>query len=249
MKQQDIAVTNRGFADFNPIVCGHHVCYGGYSYGPNIREYVLLHYVESGRGTFTRGDNTYEVGENQVFVILPGEVTKYVADENDPWEYSWIGFTGNMAEKYRELPPVFDLKTSLFSEMLKSANYKSCREEFLCARLWELYCTLFEDDTQPHDYVKQACDYINAHYTGNVRIFDVARAVGLERTYLSKIFKQKTGISMQNYLIDARLNHAKELLLKGYNVSQAAVMCGYEDQFNFSKMFKKKFGESPSKIR
>ena len=248
MLQEDIAITNRNFKDFNPIVCGHHVCDGGYFYGPNMRNCFLVHYVESGKGVFVKRGKEYPVHKNQIFVIVPGEVTKYIADKDDPWVYSWIGFTGEMAEKFRTLPPVADITTSVFSRMLKASDYKSCREEFLCHCLWEFYCELFENSTPSYDCVKTACDYINAHYTGELHISDVARAVGLERTYLSKIFRQKTGITMQNYLIDARLNHAKELLLQGYNVSQAAIMCGYDDQFNFSKMFKKKFGKSPSAI-
>lgn len=249
MKQHDIAVTNRNFSDFNPVVCGYHVCDGGFCYGPNIRQYVLLHYVESGKGTFIRGGKEYSVHENQVFVILPGEVTKYFSDSKDPWVYSWIGFTGSIADRFGELAPVFDLKTDLFSAMLKAEDYKSCREEFLCARLWELYCLLFEDTDIPYDYVKQACDYITAHYTGDIRICDIAQVVGLERTYLSKLFRQKTGISMQGYLINVRMEQARKLLKQGYNVSQAAKMCGYEDPFNFSRMFKKKFGVSPGRIR
>ena len=94
--------------------------------------------------------------------------------------------------------------------------------------------------------MRQACDYIDANYMNAVAIRDIARLVGVERTYLAKIFKEKTGRSMQDYLIDTRLSKAAELLERGYTVAESAAIAGYGDSFNFSKMFKRRYGASPS---
>lgn len=248
MQQKDIIIINRNFKDLNPLVCGSQICDAGYSYGPNIREYCLLHYVEKGKGTLEKGGKIYPVHENQMFVILPGEVTTYKADKDDPWVYSWIGFEGDLAERFSSLPAVVSVKTTVFSQMQEAENYQECREEFLASRLFKLYCTLFENSENRCDYVKQVQDYISVKYADKISICLLAETVGLERTYLSKLFKEKMGMSMQEYLINVRMEHAEKLLKQGYNVSQTALMCGYEDQFNFSKMFKKKYGVSPKNI-
>ena len=77
-------------------------------------------------------------------------------------------------------------------------------------------------------------------------IEDLANSIGLDRRYLSRVFKQKTGITMQQYLIKTRMEHAAALLNSDFSVAQTAAMCGYEDPFLFSRMFKKYFGASPS---
>ena len=154
---------------------------------------------------------------------------------------------GDLAERFSELPPVVDIKTNLFSRMQEARNYQSCREEFLASYIFRLYCELFSDSEEQCDYVRQVCDYISSKYNENISICHLAETIGLERSYLSRMFKKKMGISIQEYLINIRMEHSKELLKSGFNVSQTARMCGYEDQFNFSKMFKKKFGISPKK--
>ncbi len=249
MVEHEIAISNKNFSDINPVSCGCQDCKPRHNFGPHIREYYLLHYVKNGCGTFERGGKRYNVEKNHIFIIPPHEVTVYTADEKNPWSYIWVGFTGSLAEKFGELEPVVNIKTNLFLEMLECESYKSCREEYLASKLFELYTKLFEDGDFSNDYVKQVCDYINANYMNDIHIADVATLVGVERTYLAKIFKEKMGMSMQSYLIDVRLRHAIHLLEHGYNVSQAAYMCGYSDNFNFSKMFKKRCGKSPQQIK
>lgn len=58
-------------------------------------------------------------------------------------------------------------------------------------------------------------------------------------TYLSKTFKAATGVGPINYLIQIRLNHAKELLKNdSLSVKEVAKTVGYEDAYHFSKLFK-----------
>ena len=69
------------------------------SFGPHIRNHYLFHYVISGCGTLraldSAGvDHTYHIHSGQGFLIVPGQVTTYMADEQHPWEYTWIEFNG-----------------------------------------------------------------------------------------------------------------------------------------------------------
>ena len=73
----------------------------------------------------------------------------------------------------------------------------------------------------------------------------IADYLKLNRKYIARVFKEKTGSTIQEYLISKRMEEAKKLLKKGYGVSESAYMSGYNDAFNFSKAFKKRFGISP----
>ena len=72
--------------------------------------------------------------------------------------------------------------------------------------------------------------------------------VSLDQRYLTRLFKAKKGISLQQYIIDTKMKKAA-ILIKDFSVADTAKMVGYDDVFNFSKMFKKNIGVSPLKYK
>lgn len=244
-----IPVINKGFSDLNPVVAGYEKCESCYSFGPYIREYFLIHYVVSGCGRLKKNDKTYDIHSGSAFLIRPNEVCLYTADEKNPWEYIWIGFTGSLAEDFYKTTDIFNADEKIFKNIIKASDFTSCRTEYLTGKLYELYCSVFSEKKERTDYVRQASDYIDINYDRNITITSIADIIGIERTYLAKLFKKKKGISMQEYLVNTRLRHAYSLLKNGYSVSEAATMSGYSDVFNFSKMFKNKIGKNPSQIK
>ena len=80
----------------------------------------------------------------------------------------------------------------------------------------------------------------------DITVDRLGREFGFERTYLYRIFKQRYGLSPKEYITAVRMEQAKKLLLGGYSVKIAAYMVGYQDEFNFSKAYKKRFGVPPS---
>lgn len=79
---------------------------------------------------------------------------------------------------------------------------------------------------------------------------EVADAVGISRTYFSKLFKDTTGEKYWDYLSRCRIEKAKELLLNT-NLGQAEISekVGYSSEFHFSRKFKEIVGMSPNKFR
>ncbi len=69
-------------------------------------------------------------------------------------------------------------------------------------------------------------------------------------TYISKYFKQKTGINFSEYLNDVRMTRAADMLEQGdcrtYEVSEAV---GYQNPKNFTRSFKRRFGKTPREFR
>ncbi|MFA5101222.1 MAG: AraC family ligand binding domain-containing protein, partial [Candidatus Omnitrophota bacterium] len=80
-----------------PYMAGHELCRSGHSWGPGIRDYYLLHYIRKGRGVFRANGREYHLSAGQVFFIFPENISHYIADDADPWEYYWIGFGGGKA--------------------------------------------------------------------------------------------------------------------------------------------------------
>jgi len=83
-----------------------------------------------------------------------------------------------------------------------------------------------------------------------MRIGDVARAVGMSETKLRRVFKAHLGVTLFDYALECRMQHAIELLrVKGLSVGQAAQAVGYRHQTSFAAAFQEYFGFLPSKAR
>lgn len=249
--QKNFFVINQHFNDLNPISCGYQKCKNGHSFGPSIRNCYLIHYVVSGSGTFSTQSGSYSVKEGELFLIRPGEVTTYTADKTNPWYYIWIGFDGALAKKLDKLIiPVFPYKGNSFLELLQVEKKNNMREFFLASKLFEIITAIFDDGNMNKKYERIAHDYISSNFMQHhISIEEIANQLGVNRQYLSRLFKSEYNMTMQEYLVQIRLKYAAIYLQRGCTVSQAASMCGYDDVFNFSKMFKKKYGISPKECK
>lgn len=243
----ECVLANRHFKDLNPILFGEEACAPGHSYGPRAREYTLIHFVSSGRGTFRCNGVDHPVSAGEAFIICPDDVTTYFADREDPWDYAWIGFDGELSEHFRLLPPVVQYTTDWAREIALLDREWNTIEHHVASKLFLMYSEWFSGTKGKTDYVKTVKDYVNAKYIQTISVEDIAKQMNLDRRYLSRIFKQKTGKSIQEYIIWVRMEKAKKFLRQGYTVADSARLCGYDDVCNFSKMFKKHTSVSPGK--
>lgn len=246
MPRSDLLLTNRHFQDLNPLIAGEESCDPGHSFGPAVRKYTLIHYVVSGKGTLYSRGGTHTVSAGQAFLILPGEVTTYTASKDDPWHYRWIGFDGQLSQAFSSLPPVLSLSGEPFRKLMEASDMQEYR---LAGLLFQLYSHLFSQHTEENQHVRRVKDYIRASYMSPIRVEDIARQLSLDRRYLSRLFKENTGKSIQQYLVDVRLDEAEQHLMQGLAVREAAALCGYPDVSNFTKLFKKHRGKAPASLR
>lgn len=241
-------VINKNFTDVNPIQYGYEECENRHSFGPAVRDYWLLHFVVSGKGEFTRGNNRYSLKSGDIFVIRPYEETYYEADSVEPWTYIWIGFT--VSDKIGlALGDVIHAPKAraIFEEIKKCIEIDVGKPEFLCGQIWCLLSLLNSGKTENYNYTQKALDIIHAKFGSHLTVDDIAKTLNLERTYFSKIFKEETGLSPKQYLVKYRMEKAASFLKDyGYSVSVTAASVGYSDVYIFSKMFKSFYGKSPS---
>ncbi len=244
----NITMVDRRMRELNPLLVGSERCVPGHSFGPAVRKYTLIHYVVEGTGRVFKGDRVYTVHAGEAFLIHPGEVVTYTADAHDPWFYQWVGFDGTLSEHLRQLPDVIPFPSGLIREMLDEVD-KDLAEYRIAAVLYRMYVALLEGKRTGHHYVRRVQSYIHTLYMHPIRVEEIADELSLNRRYLSRLFKEKTGQTMQEYLIGVRMEEAVRYLSEGFSVSEAATLCGYESVGNFSRMFKKRFGISPQQWR
>ena len=99
-------------------------------------------------------------------------------------------------------------------------------------------------------YVQKAMDFIERNYSYSISIAEIARHIGIDRKYLSALFRDVVHFSPQYYLMNYRMTKACVLLEnEGLSVKEIAQSVGYDDPFLFSKMFKKLRGMPPKSYR
>ena len=99
--------------------------------------------------------------------------------------------------------------------------------------------------------VEQIVNYFEDHYAEKISLDQIAENMYLSPFYISKIFKSETGDTPIRHLINIRLERAKELLENewGGSIQEVAACVGYDDAYHFSKLFKKRYGISPSQVK
>lgn len=98
--------------------------------------------------------------------------------------------------------------------------------------------------------LQQIEQYVEQNYKSKISLDEIADELHVNRSYLSRFYKNKTGVNLFDEILKLRIESAKEYLLKTdmktYEVSEAV---GFEDAGYFSKMFKKIMGVSPKEFR
>lgn len=101
-----------------------------------------------------------------------------------------------------------------------------------------------------HPIVKKVCDYINQNLALNISLESMAEYVNVSSFYLSKLFKEEKGVTFINFLSDKRLEKSRAMLKDtDLSIKEITAQTGYNDQNYFSRLFKNKFGVSPSEYR
>ena len=228
----------------------------------------MIHYILSGRGYYRLNGKTYCLGEDDAFLIRPDELTYYEADKKNPWTYTWIGFQGVKIKSYLERTsllssPVFhyekDDRIRLCHEkMFEASHLPSNRDLIMNSILYEYLFLLASkfprEQLSPREkqisYVEEVLKYMESNYAQSISIQSLADSLGLNRSYLHRLFKSATGSSLLEYLLELRIQKACTLLQEtDLAVSIISLSVGYENTLYFSRLFCKKKGVSPSLYR
>lgn len=266
---------NENFLDLRLFQFGWEVCKPLHSFGPYVRNHFLFHYVVSGTGTLIstnrEGKNTtYQLYPDQGFLISPGQVNSYCADQSDPWKYVWLEFDGLRADEYVGdagltfsqpiyLPTNLELAHETRDAMFYITDHPDSPPLRLIGHLYLFLDRLIQSsstrqktqESQLRDfYMQEAVQYMKRNFNKAITVDDVASVCGLNRSYFSKLFKECMGCPPQEFLIRLRLSKATELMENtNRSIGDIAAECGYPNQLHFSRAFRKYFDIPPREWR
>lgn len=255
-------------SDLSFYSAGYEECKPGYSYGPKFRSYQLIHFVLSGEGELHINEHVFQISAGDAFIIPSGKVSYYQASEANPWCYAWISFLGINSQTYLyqlmnsadDIYIIHDLdinkyKSYIFEILSLEGNTTSSYFK-ANSLLFNIMSSLFEDiefnesNWGKDSIVDEIKFYLDVNYAEKIKLHDTAKSFGIHPNYLSRIFHEKFGVSPKQYILNLKLKKACRLLTTtSLTISVIANSLGFDDQFAFSKAFKKEFSISPSDFR
>lgn len=240
---------------------------------PHIQgNYYELTLVTKGTGTILTNSIPVEVQEGDIYISIPSDIHEIKSDTDDPISYDFFTFTSDdeyfirllnvVSEKipdprYRIIHKrrLFSLVEYAIEELENETEHSACVLENICELVCTyLYRTVLSAKTTSHSYeidkATSLCykimNYIDNNLFSIEKLEELATITNYNYSYLSALFKKKTGKTILEYYSEKKLLIAKKLLqekkLKGVEIAE---LLHYSSYFAFSKAFKAKFGISP----
>ena len=252
-------------AELNMYYCGKREKTLNHSYGPMVRDHFLIVFVIEGNAVLHFRDETRALSAGDMLTMFPNEKIYYKVNSGEEWTIKWIGVHGELVYKYLKCigvtpdNPVFKTADiTKIEEILDKIFELSSKNEIsdkiycisLAHRIFSILAKSVPQNSGYRDYIAEAKQFMQMHYEYDISVSDVAKKLNFERSYFSKKFKEETGISPGEWIIELRIKKAKRLLkTTDFSVKDIANSVGIGDSLYFSRLFRRKIGFSPTEYR
>lgn len=272
----DIAINSE---EFNPKVMFHYRAKTLRPQTLHTHDFLSCHYIVSGHCKYQINDQIYTVHKDDIIIINPGVPHCHLVEGETQDATIFLlgidelyikGYPKNFIPICNSIIPLRKYQQELYNcyhEIVLTQEKKDVAWplmakvlslEFLVLLLKELSpqnSSTIQDYFQLKSYDKQTIaqtitTYFQENYMKKISVEEIARSSYLSTTYITKIYKEVTGDTPINYLINLRMEKAMEILQEGhFSIQDVAKKVGYDDPYYFSKLFKKRFGLSPSSYK
>jgi AraC-like DNA-binding protein len=245
--------------------------FSNYQMSPHSHHYVEFMCLESGSGLFQLPDGTHRLEKGQ-FIFLDGGVPHgMVVEEStrilnvefelEPKEESHLSKRILPLPLPPGHPRYFILEDNTnISTLLKMiigevTSHRQNQELAVELMIWQLILELGrliegQGKLQGNYHVRQALAYLDNHFYEDCSIGGLAQKMGLNRSYLHRIFKEETGLTPRTYLLKVRLERACGLLARtDLPIAEVSDYVGFSSQQYFNHVFRKYKGMTPRQYR
>lgn len=232
--------------------------------------FTELFYVLRGHGSFLVEDDKFEVKEDDLILVNPNVSHTEISYPENPLEYIALGISGmqflnkekestynysvhNYYEYKHEI--LFYLRTLVEEIKNEDENYEAISQDLLEILILNvLRRTKKEILIKPSQRIKKEClfieQYINEHFAEDITLQKLSDITYLNKYYIVHVFKKYKGYSPINYLIERRMEEAKNLLATtNYSVTKVSEIIGFSSPSYFSQVFRRMLHCSPLQYR
>jgi AraC-like DNA-binding protein len=225
-------------------------------------------YITQGKGIFETEGKSYTVLPGSVFFLLPGVKHRYKPALEIGWHEYWVGFRGKNFFKLLEggilsQDHVFsdvglhDSIIATFNMIIDEVKTQAPLFQLkACAGVLSLLAEILTRNRrkdQANNYqriVEKAKSLMEENVSGVINLPGISEQVGISTSRFNEIFKTYTSMTPYQYYMQLKIKKAADILeQKDLPIKEVAYSLGFEDQYYFSRFFKKKTGVAPSAWR
>jgi len=241
--------------------------------------FTEIFFITNGKGAFHLNDTVVNVNKWDLIIINPNCLHTEKSSLSDvPLEYVVLGVDNlllNFPESYSltnneqqiklyktiNFSKDKDLILNYFNQLINEVENKESNYELVCKSILTLFVTHIIRSTtsllfieESHEKLNLECvkikNYIDAHYSQNITLDFLSDLSYMNKFHLVHTFTKQIGVSPINYVINKRIQEAKNLLsTTSYSIRDIASIVGFANSSYFSQMFKKVTGMSPKSYR
>ncbi|QZT37876.1 AraC family transcriptional regulator [Halosquirtibacter xylanolyticus] len=238
----------------------------GWEQGRVLNEYQLL-YITKGAGVYETPHTTFRVNEGDVILVFPYEWHRYRPEKSRGWTEYYVGFNGDIADRiisfFDSKNPVLYIgfnddiygafKTIIQLSIEEKVGYQYAvggQIIYLLGLLKHILLNKNYGNTEIEKVINQSRIYMRTHLTDDFRMEDLAKDLHVGYSLFRIEFKKYTGVSPRQYLLQLKIQRAKNLLANAiFPIKEVAYRSGFESSYYFSRAFRKYVGQSPSDYR
>lgn len=274
-KKWGFYVTTVGYAQISPNqsyppVEGHPETHRfNWNRGRILNGYYIV-FISHGKGEFESALTTpAKLTAGTCFFLFPNVWHRYKPDFDTGWKEYWVGFNGSypdaiMSKNFFNPNSPFihaglnDQLLILFQRLLETVqNANPGYHQVISGITLEILGLIHafsiqkeQSKDQDTHLIHKAIFLLRESLKETIDMHELAVKLPMGYSKFRKLFKEVTSSSPQQYLLNLRINKAKELLqTTELNINEIAFQTGFESEFYFSMFFKKKTGKTPTNYR
>ena len=227
-------------------------------------EYEII-YVEKGEGDCLVGDSIISYSKGDL-ILFGSELPHSMQSPPDGGEESDNGEESELKVKGVNIQFVKDFTVTrsgkLINLLKQIPSAKGAEQIILLLSLLQMmatsnhrkYLTTSHYTPSPsimrNERMEKVIAYLNKHYTESIGLDEIASYTAMNPTAFCRYFKENTGKTFKEYVLDMRIGYACKLLNSSMmNISQISATCGFESPVHFNRIFKRLTGMTPTFYR
>lgn len=217
--------------------------------------------ILDGKTEYIVDDHKYLVIKNDIIIFPPGVSHSGRTDSEHPWSFISVIFRMDLIEEaiyyFNKSILIWgncgESLRKLFIETSRAWTGKNPLYQVKCRLtateiLYQLLLSEMPYHKVPHiKKLEKARNTIQENFRQELSVEELAKSIDMSVSYFRRLFHEAYGCSPMQYIINLRIENARDLLLSGeVNVTEAAHLSGFEDIYYFSTLFKRKTGITPT---
>ncbi len=254
------------FIEARSIADGREVCYTRHAH-----EHFSIGAITAGCSTYLHEQAAFQVSAGTVVLMNPDDVHACNPIDDQPWSYlmlyvetPWLtdlqhqlGFSQDLAFRRFSTTHTRDVELfcslqGLYDILVDPGQDVLCKHSAAVEFFTDVQQRLNPIDPplrEPNFKLERAADYIRDNCTQMLKLEDICEAAQLSPSYLIRAFKQHYGMTPHAFLVNRRIQFARDQLRNGKLIADVAQEAGFADQAHFQRAFKQHLAATPGQYR